>query len=127
MLKLFISESSEKHKYEVAGSAEYYNRKSGRMQTLKFDPIIVNGVSEAQAINNAKFKLRKKYNLPIDTKLAIFDHTIKIIDSEVSLEQELKPEPKCDKCNTRLTDAGDCPKCDLLDDRYDEGFKAAIK
>lgn len=122
------TESSKKvmHTYEISGKVEFYNRNSGRMDDRSFMPIIVKAVSEAQALSRAKFRLRNKFKLAKDTKMTLYDYVVDVSynSEEPVIDTELAT---CDICGTRLTDAGECPKCDLLDNRFDENLKLYIK
>ena len=110
------------NKWSFTGRAEFFNRDIGEMDNVNVTkPIQVKGRSEAEALNRVKFIIRRNNKLPSNTRLALYDYTLEII-SEDELLQITGQTKKCDICGTLLTDAGECPKCDLLDDRYDEDF-----
>lgn len=112
----------EFNKWIFTGRAEFFNRDTGCMDEISINrPMHIKGRSEAEALNRVKFNIRKNKNLPMNTRIALFDYTLEIIPAEddITIVGQSK---KCDQCGTLLTDAGECPKCDLLDDRYDEAF-----
>ena len=112
------------NRWSFVGKAEFFNRDIGKMDIISIPinkPIRVNGRSEAEALNRVKFVIRKNNNLPSNTRIALYDYTLEIIP-DIKYIEPAKQTQKCDSCGTLLTDAGECPKCDLLDDRYDEDF-----
>ena len=110
------------NRWSFIGKAEFFNRDIGGMDNITINkPIQVKGRSEAEALNRVKFIIRRNNKLPSNTRLALYDYTLEIISEEEPL-QIVGQTKKCDVCGTLLTDAGECPKCDLLDDRYDEAF-----
>jgi hypothetical protein len=112
----------EFNKWTFTGRAEFFNRDTGCMDELSVTrPMHIKGRSEAEALNRVKFNIRKNKNLPMNTRIALFDYMLEIVPDKNDFEthEQIK---KCDQCGTLLTDAGECPKCDLLDDRYDESF-----
>ena len=114
----------EFNKWIFTGRAEFFNRDTGCMDKLSVTrPMHIKGRSEAEALNRVKFNIRKNKNLPMNTRIALFDYTLEIIPEESDFEYSRQTK-KCDRCGTLLTDAGECPKCDLLDDRYDEALNS---
>lgn len=112
----------EFNKWIFTGRAEFFNRDTGCMDEISINrPMYIKGRSEAEALNRVKFNIRKNKNLPMNTRIALFDYTLEIIPAEDNITT-IGQSKKCDQCGTLLTDAGECPKCDLLDDRYDEAF-----
>lgn len=112
----------EFNKWIFTGRAEFFNRDIGCMDEISINrPMHIKGRSEAEALNRVKFNIRKNKNLPMNTRIALFDYTLEIIPAEEDITI-VGQSKKCDQCGTLLTDAGECPKCDLLDDRYDEAF-----
>ena len=112
------------NKWSFTGCAEFFNRDIGEMDEIKINsPIQVQGRSEAEALNRVKFNIRKNKNLPMNTRIALFDYTLEIIPEESDFKYSGQTK-KCDLCGTLLTDTGECPKCDLLDDRYDEALNS---
>ena len=112
----------EFNKWIFTGRAEFFNRDTGCMDEISINrPMHIKGRSEAEALNRVKFNIRKNKNLPMNTRIALFDYTLEIIPAEDDITA-VGQSKKCDQCGTLLTDAGECPKCDLLDDRYDEAF-----
>ena len=110
------------NKWSFTGRAEFFNRDIGEMDNVNVTkPIQVKGRSEAEALNRVKFIIRRNNKLPSNTRLALYDYTLEIIP-DIKYIEPAKQTQKCDSCGTLLTDAGECPKCDLLDDRYDEDF-----
>lgn len=77
------------------------------------DFITVTGKSEADALNNVKFKIRKDNNLPVNTRLILSDYTI-FERSEVESKRKI-----CTRCEkAALTDGGICPICDDGEEDY---------
>lgn len=114
----------EFNKWIFTGRAEFFNRNTGCMDEISINrPMHIKGRSEAEALNRVKFNIRKNKNLSMNTRIALFDYTLEIIPAKNDITT-VGQSKKCDQCGTLLTDAGECPKCDLLDDRYDEAFNS---
>ena len=78
---------------------------AGKSVTIE-DFITVTGKSEADALKNVKFKIRKDNNLPEYTKLDLYDYTI---FEESELQTVDKTCPVCRK--VKLSDGGHCRIC----------------
>lgn len=75
-------------------------------------------VSEKQAINNLNKKAKDAFGFLPSAKLTIDPKYLEVIPVEDEDETFRDVEPiktTCDKCGATLTDAGECPSCDLGD------------
>jgi hypothetical protein len=85
-----LSESEENKLWTFTGKAQFFNRKIGRQDCITIaDPLTVGGVSEAKALNNAKYKIRKNNGLPTNTILTLFDYTLKPIQTQQPKHKEV--------------------------------------
>lgn len=75
-------------------------------------------VSKKQAINNLNKKAKDAFGFLPSAKLTIDPKYLEVIPVEDEDETFRDVEPiktTCDKCGATLTDAGECPSCDLGD------------
>lgn len=115
---VFTETSGQNHRWRFVGKAEFFNRASQSIDIIAIGtPIEVNGKSKSQALNNARFVIRKNNALPEDTRLSLFDYTLDIIEKE----PEARVTEVCPKCNkAQLNDMGTCPVCDEGEEDLDE-------
>ena len=75
-------------------------------------------VSEKQAINNLNKKAKDAFGFLPSAKLTIDPKYLEVIpvEDEDEIFRDVEPiKTTCDKCGATLTDAGECPSCDLGD------------
>jgi predicted RNase H-like HicB family nuclease len=112
----------QKCKYTFTGSAEYYNRETDTTTTINTKrPISINAVSDKAALSNAMYRLKKLNNIPVNHTITLKDYSLELVNCPE--DADALEKRTCDNCGTRLTDAGECPKCNLLDSRYNESVK----
>jgi hypothetical protein len=106
----------EGKRWEFIGKVEYFNRLTCRIESIEVKrPIYVNGVSKKQALNNAKYIIRKEHELPENTVLTPLEYSIKEVSVKI-------PPEYCPDCKAELNDAHECPRCNPdfgLGDIYD--------
>ena len=110
--KLYEDKASE---WIFTGKAKvpHYSTFSGR--SFKAYDLAVRGKSEADALKNVKYTLRKRNNLPNNTPITLYDYVI----CEKSEIITTKPQYRsCSECDTPLTDSGLCPVCDDGEEAY---------
>lgn len=88
------------------GKATFLDSYNNKKTVSIFPPIQVHGSTEARALSNVKFVLRKNNNLAQNTPIKLYDYII----AEMIPKQPVKICPKCEIL--RLTDGGYCPICD---------------
>ena len=82
-------------------------------------------VSEAQALNNLRFKAGKYLGLDVgshNVKIELDPECLEVVDDDdgyfddyIDLDTDHR---KCDKCGTPLNDGGTCPVCDDSEEDY---------
>lgn len=71
-----LYETSGKTMWSFTGKASFF--RNGRRETITITtPILASGVSEADALSHVKFKIRERNKLNINTKIDLFDYSIK--------------------------------------------------
>lgn len=88
------------------GKATFLDQYNNKKTILVFPPIQVHGQTEARALSNVKFVLRKNNHLMQNTPIKLHDYVI----TELVPERPFEICPRCEK--SRLTDGGYCPVCD---------------
>jgi hypothetical protein len=102
--RLYESQNTE---WVFIGTATvpHWSTYSGRTFTIE-DPIVVNGKSEADALNHVKYVIRNRNNLPNYVPLVLSNHVIC-----KKSELEVSSNDVCIVCGTALSDGGMCPIC----------------
>lgn len=129
-----LNESTNKHKkskstctWAFIGKAGFWNRRLGCDDTITISrPMETSAKSEAEALNNIKYRIRQNNNLPKDTALYLFDYELL---NKTEFDNASKPtaeRPFCKKCERALTDSGYCPVCDIGEEDLDEGIFDAL-
>jgi hypothetical protein len=98
------------------GKATFKDLYNNEKTISVFPPVQVHGSTEARALSNVKWLLRKKHGLNINTPIILSDYLI----AKLTPDKSYKICPKCEK--TRLTDGGYCPVCDDGTEDLEEGI-----
>lgn len=125
-----LNESANKRKksestctWSFIGKAGFWNRRLGCEDTITISrPMETSAKSEAEALNNIKYRIRQNNNLLKDTALYLFDYELL---NKTEFDNASKPtaeRPFCKKCERALTDSGYCPVCDIGEEDLDEGI-----
>lgn len=71
-------------------------------------------VSDKQALNNLTVKAKQHFGYILQTRITLDPNYLECVepDEDTNLGKEIK---HCEKCGATLTDAGECPSCDLGD------------
>jgi hypothetical protein len=89
-----LYEEAYNTRWTFTGKAEFFNRQLKRNEVLTITtPIPVNGVSTAEALNHAKFFIRKNNKLPENTRLRLFDYSLKPVSRPVGHNTSVQTEP----------------------------------
>lgn len=113
-----MEDADIKERYRYYGPVFRFDRYYGDIE--KREALYTEATSKKQAINNLTCKAKDMFNIPRNWNLTIDEDSVRQItnNAEYLLDKEIESNKKhyCDYCKTQLTDAGECPICDLGED-----------
>lgn len=112
------AKATERHRYSYYG--DVYRFGEYLYTVPKSKPIVTFAKSHGQAVSQIKYQLKNMLGYYKGSRIDIFEEDV-IDEGPVEPdENEFVPKkPKCPKCGERLTDAGQCPVCDLGENPWD--------
>ena len=72
--------------------------------------------SKKEAVRNLNSKAKKEFGFTSDSKLRVNPDLVEVSEKHPNDDDEGRDIKNCEKCGTRLNDAGECPVCDLGDE-----------
>lgn len=115
-----MGEDIEKKQYKYKGSID------GNSRTIcPYCEKVVTAKNKKEAARKILKKFPGAISLDMSRLVEVdkVDESNNKNDDKPNTKKATNPKPKkCDKCNTRLNDADECPYCDLGDEDIDEGI-----
>lgn len=107
-----LEESQTKLRYHYRGPVYHFNF------CISEDwEAYTEAVSDKQALNNLTVKAKKDFDFVLQSRVTLNPDYLELVTGEEDIPDEnFKATPKCEKCGHELTDAGECPICDLGDE-----------